>query len=113
MQNFFCNEEFFYDLGDLIDSLDVEDINNLPDDYKLECDESILEPVVVLSADWILDRINERRFPEDDDELCLKIRKSISDNIDFEKLNSSIPMLYYGTRKKFVVTKQDLVDWDK
>ena len=115
MENFFYSDKFYSDLGELMDDLDLyedEDVSKLPDDYSLDCKYSELEPIVTLSADWIGERIDEERFTEDGDEIE-KIEKILSANIDFEKVNSLMPKLYYESIEKFKITKADMVEWIK
>ena len=57
-----------------------------------------------------MDRINEERFDEDGHPYD-KVVKVFKDNIDFEKINSQMPKLYYGNNKSFLVTKQDLLEF--
>ena len=113
MENFFYDDKFYSDLGELMDDLDYyeeEDVLKLPDDYSLDCKESKLEPIVTLSVNWIGERIDEERFTEDADEIE-KIEKVLSANIDFEKINSLMPKLYYESKEKFKITKADMLEW--
>ena len=112
MENFFYEDEFYSELSDLLDRLDLndEDIADLPDDYKLECKESVLEPLVTLTSDWVSENISEERFPEDNDSISYKVSKAL-EQIDFTKANEMMPKLYYATRTKFVITKKDILDY--
>lgn len=112
MENFFYSDKFYSDICELLEDLEIsdEDVKDLPDDYILACKESILEPMVTLSTDWIMDRINEERFPEDNDRIMDDLCKAIN-SIDYEKVNVLIPKLYYESRVKFNLTKKDLLDY--
>ena len=115
MENFFYSDNFHSDLGELMDYLDYneeEDVLKLPDDYTLNCIKAELEPIVTLSAEWIIDRIDEERLTEDGNEIE-RIEKALYANIDFEKLNSLMPKLYYEGIKKFTITKADMLEWIK
>ena len=114
MENFFYDDKFYTDLGHLIDDIDLseEDIINLPDDYSLDCKEATLELIITLSVDWIFDRMDQDRFSEDGNERE-KLEKVLSENIDFEKINSLIPKLYYESRIKFKITKADILEYIK
>jgi len=114
MDNFFYSDDFYSDLGELMDALDLEeeDIPLLPDDYSLDCQESKKEKLVTLSNSWISERIDEERFPEDGDWVFDKVDKALS-QIDYEKVNSMMPELYYESRVKFRITKQDLLNYIK
>lgn len=52
---------------------------------------------------------NEDRLSEDDDEQ-VKVIKALKEAIDFEKLNSLLPKLYYPNCTYDIITKQDLLD---
>jgi hypothetical protein len=114
MENFFYNDKFYSDMEELMDDLDYyeEDVLKLPDDYSLDCKGFKLEPIVTLSADWIGERIDEERFTEDGDEIE-KILKVLSANIDFDKINSLMPKIYYESGEKFKITKADMLEWIK
>lgn len=113
IENFFYGDSLYsdiYELADYIENNDCE-IHELPDDYVLECFKSELSPLVEFDAQWIAERIDDERFPEDnDDKVFSKIINALNECIDFKKLNSMIPELYYETRMKFYITKQDLLN---
>lgn len=112
MENFFLDDKFCSDLGDLCHHLDLDDdaIAALPDDWFVEVVESSLEPVVKLSADWIVNKVNDDRWTEDGNEVG-KVYKAL-ELIDFDKVNAAMPTLYYESRplKKFKIKKADLLD---
>jgi len=110
MENFFYEDNFYSEIGDLLMDLDIDedDIPELPEDWEITVHESSLEPLVTLSVDWIMDRINEERFSEEGNEYD-KIHKIISDSIDFIAINEKIPQMYYPTKKTFKITKADLL----
>ncbi len=111
-ENFFYNDKFYSDLTECCDynDWDEEYIASLPDDYKLEVTCADLQPIVNLDANWISERIDDERFSEDNcDKETEKIMKVLNENIDFEKINSLMPKLYYSTRTKVYFTKQDLL----
>lgn len=95
MENFFYDDEFYHDLSDLLDQLDIDEntVNDLEEDYALSCNESVLEPVVKLTPDFIMDCIDEERFPENLDGIHSKTYGIIENNIDFEKLNQNFTTL--------------------
>jgi hypothetical protein len=112
MENFFYGNEYYTDLGHLMDSLNIdEDCSNISDDWQIECRESVLEPMFTLSANWILERVDEERFSENGSE-----QKKLSDalmEIPYEAVNQLIPKMYYETRKKFIIRKKHLIEWCK
>lgn len=111
MENFFYGDTFFSDLTECCEYNEwtLEEIEEYPDDFKLEVECSVLEPIFRLSVDWIIDRINDERFSEDGDEVS-KIVKILEDNINFDKINEQIPQFYYGSRKKHYFSKSDLLE---
>lgn len=113
MENFFIDENFYSDLSELIEhTSDEEDLSDIDDDWSVVCNESKLEKVVTLSTDWIIRYIGEERFEEDGD-THEKVYDLLERRIDYEAINSRMPELYYPTRVKFTITKQDLLDYIK
>lgn len=111
MENFFYNDEFYDEIGSLLDHLDLDedDVRELDDDYKLECAESSLEPAIKITANWIADRFEER-FPPDSERASKQIMAALL-ALDFEKCNALMPNFYYPARKEFTITKQDLIEY--
>ncbi len=105
MENFFYEDKFYSSLEEMAE--DFEDmLQEMADDETFTCNYADHEPIVELSVDWIIDRIDDR-FPDDnDDKVYLKTRK-VLENIDFDKINSMLPKCYYGG-KTFVITAKDL-----
>ena len=115
IENFFKDRDFYTDLEDFIDRVfngEKEQIEDLEDDVIFNCKGSKLEPILSLSAEWIAERIDDDRFSENNNENEVeKIMKVLSGNIDFDKINTLFPELYYENYKdKFTITKQDLLD---
>ena len=114
MENFFYNDNFYSDLDSFIhENFDDEgEISELEDNKEYLCKGSTLEPIIPLSAKWIVNRIDDERFSENNnDQECEKIISILDSNIDYEKINSLIPKLYYeNTKDKFTITKQDLLN---
>lgn len=111
MINFFYNDKFYSDLGELCDDLDLDDdaIAALPDDWSVEVTEATAEKLIELSPDWIVERIDDDRWPEENDEMYRRVKKLLS-VIDFASINSAMPELYYETKNTFSIEKSDLVD---
>lgn len=113
MENFFYNDSFCTDIGDLIDILEIDDPNILKDDWQVRVEMSDLEPIFNIDADnlcQLLADANEDRLSEDFDEEA-KVLKALQDSIDFEKLKEALPKLYYPNNKFETITKADLVEW--
>lgn len=115
IENFFEDGNFYTDLEDFIYRVfdgEKEQIEELEDDKLFLCKGSRLEPILSLSAEWIAERIDDERFSENNsDREIEEISKILESNIDYEKINSLMPKLYYENYKdKFTITKQDLLD---
>jgi len=111
--NYYYNENYYSEISDISEDLfeTEEEIHELPDDYRLEVFTTILKPIVVFDPRMILDKcVDEDMFSEENaDREDLKIHEALKECIDFEKLNSMIPKLYYPDKKIFL-TKKDFVD---
>jgi hypothetical protein len=114
MENFFYNDNFYSDMESFIHENfeDESEIAELEDDKLFLCKGSKLEPILKLSAEWIAERIDDDRFSENNsDGEIEEISEILEKNIDYEKINSLMPKLYYENYKdKFTITKQDLLD---
>ncbi|MEO6304182.1 MAG: hypothetical protein ABIP51_13535 [Bacteroidia bacterium] len=111
MENIFYEGKFYSDISELIDDLELEEtINDEPDDWTIICKESNLQKIITLSEDWINDKINDERLPEDEDRVFDKLSKALK-TIDYDKVNALMPELYYESRRKFVITKKDILDY--
>lgn len=114
MENFFVEENFMHDIGCLLTHCDIEeeDVKDLPEDWDIEVEEAINEPMFKLDAEELQEMLfnsNEERYSEEGNE-DKKIIKALNECIDFEKLNSMIPKLWYG-RKTIKITKKDLLEY--
>ena len=118
MENFFVEDKFYTDFDSFIedhfeeweeDKL-LQEAKELEDDWAVKATEAELQPIVTLSPTWISERIDDERWPEDDDRISNKVSVAL-DTIDYAKVNSMMPQLYYGTRKKFTITKQDVINY--
>jgi len=114
MENFFIEENFMHDIGCLLTHCDIEeeDVKDLPDDWDIEVQEAIYEPMFKLDVYKIQEMLfnnNEERYSEEGNE-DTKIIKALNECIDFEKLNSMIPILWYGGKTK-KITKADLLEY--
>lgn len=118
MENFFIDENFFYGIDDLITHLDLDDnsaIDELEEDWSIEVEAGIQEPMFVLKAADIEEMLfnnNEDRYSEDSPQ-SEQIIKALNECVDFEKLNSKIPVLWFGGGEKFTITKADLLEYIK
>lgn len=122
MENFFYEDRFCSDLGDLMDELGLyeeSDINELDENWSVDVMETKSEKIFVLKKDFVLGAVMnatdkwEERFPEDSGDVFKQIEKAVGDSIDIDKMNELLPSLWYPSDSKVVVTKQDLIDYCK
>lgn len=114
MENIIYEDKFYGELSDLIEDIlydeDIEEVLELPDDFTIEVFQCELEPMFKIDLNWFLNRLDEDRFPEDneriDDEMC----RAIENNCNFAKMNEEMPKLYYP-KEKVTLTKQDLLNY--
>lgn len=117
MENFFVDENYYSDLDDfLIDHeiYDKEGVQLLDDNWQQKIELSKLEKIFVIDKKWIVEQIyncNEDRFPENPEIIDNKISEAISSSVDFTKLNSLLPELYYPSGEFEVLTKKHLLDY--
>lgn len=110
IENFFYNDKFYSDIEEFMLDLEIDEetIEDAADFYR--CKFGQLEPLFVLDADWILERIDEERFSENqNDKEYKKIEEALS-QIDFAKVNEKIPQMWYESYEKFEITKADLYE---
>ena len=114
---FFYADKFYHAPEDFVEDIfdDEDEINDLEDGIFWDCYGSTEQPLFELSSQWITERIDEDRFSENgSDNEYEKIHKILEANIDYEKINSLIPRLYYENRRdKFKITKEDLLNFIK
>jgi len=113
MENFFIEDKFYSDLSDFADEYSEEEIEEMSDDTEWTAQGSDLEPIFQLDKHNLFDILyncHEDRFPEDSDEIDEQIKTVFNGMIDFDKLNESLPKLYYPNCEFFKITKADLVD---
>ncbi|MEA4975420.1 MAG: hypothetical protein VB046_06760 [Paludibacter sp.] len=107
---YYYNDDFYSEIEEIIEDLDLD---KMKEDETIRVENSTLEPIVTLSAeliaesldDYLCDRYSELYAEEE----CKEIIKALNDNIDFNKLNSQLPKLYYPNNTFKVLTKSDLI----
>ena len=115
MENFFVEDRFMNSIEDLIFHLEIdeENVHELSDDWQEKVEISELEPIFKVDADILCQLLadsNEDRLTEDFEEET-NVLNALKESIDFEKLNSLIPKLYYPSGKYEVITKKDILDY--
>lgn len=108
-ENFFVDGKFYKTIEQFVEDelCDVE-IENLSEDYEVKCERSSLLPIIQYNAEMIAEMAEEFSEENCDDEYET-ILEAVRQCVDFEKLNSMIPKLYYGNVERFVLTKKDLL----
>lgn len=118
MTPFFIEDKFYSDIEDYLSDNDLqrEDIEKLPDDYKLVVMGTREEPVLTLTLQWMSDAVTDKaesyddRFPEDSEDVFQRISNAVRQSVDIDKLNTLMPRLWYPDDSEFEITKQDLLD---
>lgn len=96
----------------ILDDEEVDNLNELSDDFKVEIGDTIAKPIAVMSVDWFEDSFDTDNV-EDADGIWEIIKKALEESIDFEKLNKMLPILYHNNGKYKTYTKQELIDsWE-
>lgn len=115
---FFIEDNFFSEMEDYTSyaEIDEENVNELPDDYSVDVGLSIEEKVFI-SDDGLIDDLMERlfdrfedRIPPEDERIHKQITDAFKQSIDFDKLQSLLPSLWYPNGKIAKITKQDLIN---
>jgi len=113
MENFFIEEKFYGDLSDFADEYSKEEIQEMSDDTEWTAECSDLEPIFELDKYNLFDIVYncyEDRFPGDSNGIEEQIKTVFNGMIDFDKLNESLPELYYPNGEFFKITKADLLE---
>jgi hypothetical protein len=105
----YYNENFYDELSDLVADLDLEMFKEGDTITVEDCD---LEPIGKLEpeqlTEWIMDQWEERQS-EDGFEYD-KVEKVIKENIDFDKINSLLPKLWYPNGKEITFTYEQIME---
>jgi len=104
------DDRFFSEVQDIAEHLEYEFLVEQTDDFTVEAYECDLELIGFLSGETIAERVfEEDRFSENMDEDQERIAKILDANIDFEKINSLLPKLWYTSDRKVIFTKAELI----
>ena len=107
----FIDDNYYSDLETYADSIGRSEIESYPNDYKVTAFTCETLPLQIFSAEWIAGRINEENFSEEgfEDEYE-KVLKALNECVDFNRLNSMMPLMNYESTEKWVITKKELLD---
>ena len=104
------DDRFFSEVQDIAEYLEYDFLIEQTDDFTVEAYECDLETIGFLSGEIIAERaFDEDRFSEEMDDDQEKISKILDANIDFEKINSLLPKLWYQSDRKVIFTKAELI----
>lgn len=104
------DDRFFSEVQDIAEHLEYDFLADQTDDFTVEAYECDLELIGSLSGEAIAERVfDEDRFSENMDEDQERIAKILDANIDFEKINSLLPRLWYPSDRKVIFTKAELI----
>ena len=104
------DDRFFSEVQDIAEHLGFEFLLGQTDDFTVEAYECDLENIGFLSGETIAERVfDEDRFSENAYEDQERISKILDANIDFEKINSLLPKLWYSSDRKVIFTKSELI----
>lgn len=121
MENFFYCDNFYSDISDLMDELEIDEdnVNDLPGDWEVEVEDTTKEKIFVFEKQSVSDAIIEttdrweERFPEESESTFKQIESAIKAGIDIDKINELLPSLYYANGEMSIITKDDLIGWCK
>ena len=123
MTDFFVDGEFYSDLDELMEACgvyapvdlldDEEGLGVLEDDWSVVAYEAYSAPIIQISADDIIEQVlNVCNFPDDDnDQTYDRVVEALKAGIDVTKINSLMPSVWRPTKEKFIITKQDLINY--
>ncbi len=114
-ENFYYNDKFYHELCSLMEDENIkqEDLQALPDDWSVKVEECELQQMFELTAHKLSETLaneHEDRYDEDGSQ-SEDIVKALEECVNFDKLNSMIPSLWYPNGNFFYITKNDLVKY--
>lgn len=105
------DDRFYSEIQDIAEDLEYDFLIAQADDFTVEAYECDLERIGFLDGSVISERVfDEDRFTEEMADDQEKIAKILDENIDFDKINSLLPKLWYASNRKVIFTKQELID---
>jgi len=111
---YYYNENFYDEISDIVEDWDFEQVG---ESFTLKVENCTLEPIIELSAELIADSLEgdleERHSEHDAEDELNKIIRALKENIDFEKLNSDMPKLWYPNSTFIYLSKAELLSFCK
>lgn len=113
-ETYYYNDNFYFDFESLSEELfeTEEEIRALPDEYELKVNLCELKPIIEFTAEKIAEHtVDEERYSEQDgDREAQRIIDALRESVDFVKLNSLIPKLWFPSRRFITFKKQDFIN---
>jgi hypothetical protein len=107
---YYYNDDFYSDIEEIIEDWDLDEMK---EDETIRVENSNLEPIITLTADLIAEslevHLDERHSELHAEREYKEIVKALNDNIDFDKVNSQLPKLFYPNNTFEVFTKAELI----
>ena len=106
------NDRFYNEISEIIEDWDFEQVG---ESFTLKVENCDLEPIITLTADLIADSI-ENHLEERHSEDCAEIEYNriiavLKQNIDFDKINSELPKLWYPNNTFETYSKAQLLSF--
>ena len=108
----YYSEKYYDELSDLVDDLEWEEMK---EGDTITAEYCALEPMFTLNAEELMDSLEnkwEYRTSEDGDEYDMLLNV-LEKNIDYDKINSLIPKLWYPNGKYVEEAKVNIENLDK
>lgn len=107
---YYYNEKYYSEIEDIIQGIDLDCMD---ESESIEVENCTLQPIITLNEDVIINSLEsdlEERYSEDDGESEFnQIKEVLKKNIDFDKLNSELPKLWYPNNTFETYNKGQLI----
>lgn len=104
------DDKFYQDETDLAIFIGHEDLSKMEEGFLLTYDYCELRPIEQFDGWSIADRVDDERFSEDNDaDERDRIAQILNENVDWDKINELIPKLWYPSKRKGEVTREELL----
>ena len=109
---YYYNENFYSEVEEIIEDLDLDCMD---ENETLKVENCDLEPIITLTAKLIVDSL-ENHLEERHSENCAEIEYNrivavLKQNIDFDKINSELPKLWYPNNTFETFSKAQLLSF--
>ena len=109
---YYYNETFYNEISEIIEEWDFEQVG---ESFTLKVENCDLEPIITLNAVLIADSLKSD-LEERHSENCAEIEYNrivavLKQNIDFDKINSELPKLWYPNNTFETYSKAQLLSF--